>query len=261
LTPATQPARALSWNAGWASFETGTWQPTDPNPPIDVDVLAVNQIHGVIAKGTKQATDFYVYDSGVPGPTVAVIGGMHGDEIAGWKAGLEIKDYWVKKGKLVIIPQINIVADRANKRTSAIGDLNRAFPRTKVGSPTNYFAKAVFTLMKQYKPDWLVDMHEGYSFHLINKKSVGQTVIYYPKPGAAPTAKDMAAAANKTITQASHKFTTLQYPIGGSLSRAVSIQLGTKGMEVETSDKQALSLRIKQHEAAILAMLTKLGMR
>lgn len=266
VTLVPRPVAAESWHAGWSTFETGTWEPDYSWPEADddlifVEVLGVNQIHGVIAKGTAQATDFYVYDSQVPGPTVAVIGGMHGNETAGYRAGAVVRDYWVKKGKLLVIPEANRVAIKAKKRTSKIGDLNRSFPRTKSGTPTNYLARGVFTVMKQYKPDWLIDMHEGYGYHKLNSSSVGQTVIYYPKASAATMAKAMASAASKTVTTSSHAFSVLKYPAPGSLARAVSIQLGTRGMIVETCNKQSLSLRIKQHEAAVMAMLTRLGMR
>lgn len=261
-------ADAASQASGWSSFETGTWQPQFPlpskqqqKPKNNVVVKAATSYQGWIAEGKSHQTPYYVYDSGVQGPTVVVTGGMHGDEPAGWKSAWSVKDYWVKKGRIVVIPELNRPAVRKGTRTSSLGDLNRDFPRTKSDSPDNYLAKSIWSIMVKYHPDWLIDMHEGYSFHLVNKKSVGQTVIYYPKADAKPIAQAMAAAANQHVDKDSHAFTVLKNPVSGSLARAVSIRLGTKGMIVETSDKQAMATRTAQHLAAVDAMLTKLGMR
>ena len=247
--------------SGWSFFSTGDWEMEIPWPNYDdTDVKAATSVRGIIAEGKTHATPYYVYDSGVPGPTVALVGGMHGNEIAGYQAARTFDNLAVKKGRVIVIPELNRPAVRAKKRTSSLGDLNRDFPRTKTGSSNNYLATAIMKLMKRYKVNWLIDMHEGYDFHKINSSSVGQSVIYYPNSGAATMAKAMAAAASRTVSKSSHAFSTLKYPVSGSLARAVSIQLGAKGMICETSNKQPLSLRIKQHQIVAETMLKRLGM-
>jgi len=258
---ASQAIHASPIEMGWSTFITGPWEPAVTWPPEDSEVLGAGLVKGVLAKGTKHETPYYIYNSGVKGPTVVVIGGMHGNEKAGYMAAREIKDFTVKKGRLIVIPELNKPAVKAGKRTSSLGDMNRAFPRTKTDSPRNSLAKDIWNLMAKYRPEWLVDLHEGYDFHKINKKSVGQTVIYYPLPSAAPMASAMAKAASALVSNPKHAFTVLKYPVAGSLARAVSIRLGTKGMIVETSRKQKLSLRVAEHKAAVDAMLKKLGMR
>ncbi len=256
------PVNASSTDMGWSFFTTGTWEPTINWPvPDDAEVKGTSFIEGTIAKGTTHETKYYVYDSGEKGPTVVVVGGVHGDEPAGAKAALQAKDYSVKKGKLVVIPEANKPALKKGTRTSSLGDLNRDFPRTSSESADTYLAKGIWEVMTKYKPNWLIDMHEGYSYHKVNSESVGQSVIYYPNSGAASVAKAMAAAASKTVTVSSHTFSVLKYPVAGSLARAVSIRFGTNGMIVETCDKQTLSLRVSQHLAALNAMLSALGMR
>lgn len=260
LGPAAHAVDAASTNVGWSSFSTGTWEPEIPWPD-DVEVLGARSIRGWIAKGTSHQTPYYVYDSGVKGPTVAIVGGVHGDEPAGAQAAWTIKDYSVKKGRLLVIPEANRPALRAGTRSSSLGDLNRDFPRTQSDRADTSLARSIWSVMVKYKPDWLVDLHEGYSYHLVNSKSVGQTVIYYPKANASSMAKAMAAAANRLVSNPKHAFTVLQYPAKGTLARSVSIRLGTKGMIVETADKQAMSLRVAEHVAAVNAMLSRLGMR
>jgi succinylglutamate desuccinylase len=260
-------ASAAPQASGWSSFETGTWEPEiDWSKPKktkkpDVEVRAATSYMGWIAEGKSHQTPYYVFDSGVEGPTVAVIGGMHGNEIAGWKSAWSVKDYWVKKGRLLVIPEANRPAVNEEERKSSLGDLNRDFPRTSKDKPDNYLAQSIWNLMVEFKPDWLIDMHEGYSFHKINKNSVGQTVIYYPNGNAKSMAEKMVKAMNKHIDKKDHAFSTLKSPVKGSLARAVSIRLGTKGMIVETANKQPISVRTTQHLAALDAMLQELGMR
>lgn len=258
---ASQLVGASPVEMGWSSFITGPWEPEIAWPPEDSEVLGAGLVQGWLAKGTKHQTPYYIYNSGVKGPTVVVVGGVHGNEKAGYQAAWTAKDLTVKKGRLIVIPEANRPAVRAGTRTSSLGDLNRAFPRTKTDAAKNYLAKDIWSLMAKYRPTWLVDMHEGYDFHKINSKSVGQTVIYYPIASAAPMAKAMAKAASALVSNPKHAFSVLRYPTPGSLARAVSVRLGCKGMIVETSNKQPLSRRVAEHKAALNAMLKKLGMR
>lgn len=293
LTPTCTLAGTYSFlgqaSFGWSSYMGSSWQPIIkwpvqplPQPPTQPEKPSEptpeepqpeqpeqpeqpaqpgQRTSGLLAVGKTHETVYYLYDSGVPGPTVVVTGGMHGNEIAGWQAAELMTNYTVKKGRLLIIPQLNKPAVTARTRTSSLGDLNRDFPYSKDGSPNNYLATDILNLMKKYQPDWLIDMHEGYDYHLLNSNSVGQTVIYYPIGDAYVMAKAMADAASLTVAKSNYAFSTLRYPVKGSLARAVSILLGTKGMIVETCNKQSLSLRIKQHEAAVNELLSRLGMR
>lgn len=59
-------------------------------------------------KGTLADTRVYILDSQEPGANIAVIGGHHSDEPAGWlSAIILLEKAKVKTGKLVVIPQAN----------------------------------------------------------------------------------------------------------------------------------------------------------
>src|SRR5581483_3304849 len=73
---------------------------------------------GLVAKGTKAETPWYVIDSGKPGPTVFISGGVHGDEAAGAAAATGILKWQVTKGKLIVLPRANVVALAAHKRNT-----------------------------------------------------------------------------------------------------------------------------------------------
>ena len=67
---------------------------------------------------------------GVDGPTVMVVGGLHGDEpavvLAGDRLVQAAKE--ITSGKVILVPEANAAAIKAKKRLVGT-DLNRAFPR------------------------------------------------------------------------------------------------------------------------------------
>jgi len=59
-------------------------------------------------KGTNLDTDVFILDSGKPGVTALLLGGTHGNELAGTVSGLVmVENSVVKAGKLVVIPYSN----------------------------------------------------------------------------------------------------------------------------------------------------------
>ena len=94
-----------------------------------------------ICKDTPLATPCYVIDSGRPGPVVMVVGGVHGDEIAGSTAAREISSWSVRRGRLIVLPQANRQGVARHTRsipsatTQSVRDLNRNFPMEASGKP------------------------------------------------------------------------------------------------------------------------------
>jgi len=59
-------------------------------------------------KDSNLDTDVFILDSGKPGATALLIGGTHGNELAGQVAALiMVENAMLKSGKLFVIPQIN----------------------------------------------------------------------------------------------------------------------------------------------------------
>ena len=84
--------------------------------------------------GSRFATEYFVQDSGTPGPTVMIVGGVHGNEPAGANAADVIRQWPVTKGRLVVVPRANVPALAANKRLipnldTNLSNLNRNYPR------------------------------------------------------------------------------------------------------------------------------------
>lgn len=116
----------------------------------------------------------HVYRSKRPGPTMLVIGGIHGDEIN----GIEIVRRAVKngmfkklrKGSVIAIPLLNIYGFINFSRGFPDGkDVNRSFPGSKKGSLASRIA---YTLTHDILPlcDFGLDFHTG-----------GASVYNYPQ--------------------------------------------------------------------------------
>ncbi len=211
-----------------------------------------------IAAGTTYATPMYIIDSGVSGPVVMIVGGVHGNEPAGYTAAGKVKDWKIKKGKLIVLPQANKKAVQ-NKTRTYNGDLNRAFPQSSSGTGNNTLAKSIYSAVKKYDVDWLMDMHEGYNYTKISD-SVGQSLIYYPTTTTKTMANAIVSKLNSGISTSYKKFTLYRYPVKGSLARACGQYLGVKAFIFETASKPSLSVRVNYQMKAADTLLSRLGM-
>ncbi len=77
--------------------------------------------------GTPYETLLYLFGSGLPGPVVLILGGVHGNEPAGWLAAEQlVETVEVERGSVLIVPRANELATHALERTLPdLGDLNR----------------------------------------------------------------------------------------------------------------------------------------
>jgi predicted deacylase len=146
---------------------------------------AVNDQHHIpvlLAKGDR------------PGPTVLILGGVHGDEYEGPSAIHQLfneLDPGVLAGTLIGLPVVNVAAWNARTRTSPIdgADLNRTFPGQPEGS-SGALAEAIFD--KAVKPcDILLDLHSG-----------GRALVHLPLVGwyaGAAVAERLARSFNRDL--------------------------------------------------------------
>lgn len=113
---------------------------------------------------TKLKIPIIVERSKLPGPTVLLSAGLHGDEINGTEI---VRQLIVKKinkpktGTIICIPIINVFGFVNQTREFPDGrDLNRVFPGSKTGSLASRFA---YYLLKEIIPhvDYAIDFHAG----------------------------------------------------------------------------------------------------
>lgn len=155
-----------------------------------------------IRAGTAEETTVHTYDSGVAGPTMVVIGGVHGDESAGYLAADEIATWSVSAGRLIVIPRANVPAIRNNTRDGLTGDLNRQFPLLQ--QPTSTLARVLWNEVMLAGPDLFVDLHEARTLYTAG--GLAQTLAYYPVQNVGDMAGRAIEAVNRIIPNSAYRF-------------------------------------------------------
>lgn len=213
-----------------------------------------------ILPNTRYATTLYVIDSGRPGPTVWISGGVHGSELAGWKAAERIAGWSVSRGRLIVVPHANKPAVQQQRR-SATGDpdLNRQFPQRPGQAARTQLARALWEELRRYNPDWVFDLHEAMGNSNLDAASVGQSIIVYPTTQMTSLARRVINRVNVGLTT-TRRFNLMRHPVPGSLADAAGEVLGANSAIVETSRTYALNTRINWHLQIMRYMLEELNM-
>ncbi len=228
----------------------------------------------LLGSGKPWETPIYVNDSGHEGPTVMVLGGIHGNEPAGAASADQIRHWPIISGKLVVIPRVNRAALREKIRyvpeaASDERDLNRNFPSPSIAdNPRGEIAKELWDFVVKQDPDWLFDLHEGYQFNISHQpsegkaKSVGSTIIFDQEQKIDRMVERMFASVNGLVTDPKRKFLLLKRgPIKTSLAAAAIDVLGKKAMILETTHQyQRLPVRTRQHREMMSVALREIGM-
>jgi len=227
----------------------------------------VRQTQGILAKGTRWETPYYVQKSDRPGPVVVITGGVHGDEPAGAAAADQIRRWPICCGTLAVLPRANPPGLAAKTRNMPgekedLANLNRNFPRAGKQEPARgQPAQGLWKWVLQQKPDWVIDLHEGFGVRGEGSKSVGSSVIAMRNPEIDPVVEKMLSAVNAGIDDEKKKFVRLGPPVDGSLARAAGEQLKARAMICETTSRgQPIEKRVHQHQILIRALLSHLKM-
>lgn len=125
---------------------------------------------GWLCPDSRLATPYYVVTASRPGPTVFILGGVHGNEPAGTRAAAQIRFWPLNKGTMVVIPRASNLALQARSRWTPNTpqdekDLNRNYPVTVSQVPRGELATDIWKLLQYYRPDYMLDMHESWDFY------------------------------------------------------------------------------------------------
>ena len=160
--------------------------------PGESEVIKLNVAR--LPSGTVINLRAHVFRSKNPGPTILVMGGVHGDEIN----GVEIVRRTIargmfnnlKKGNVIAIPLLNVYGFINYSRDASEGkDVNRTFPGNMKGSLASRVAG---TLTKKVLPlvDFAVDYHTGggarYNYPQLRYTSKDPKSVEMAKAFAAP---------------------------------------------------------------------------
>ena len=145
--------------------------------------------------------------SGVPGPAIMVLGGVHGNEPGAWLAADEVATWEPVAGSLIVVPRSNVRAIASFVRTfDDIGDLNRLYP----GNPESpllmeQMSHAFLQTCREFGVEILLDMHESWAFYAeypvgSGTGALGQTITAGVGPKQATIAQQIADAVNGDVT-------------------------------------------------------------
>lgn len=214
---------------GWAAI-----RPVERSTPQPGDGMSATT--RAVMEGTEHETPIYELDSGTEGPTVMIFGGVHGNEVSGYRAAEAIAGWTIDRGSLVVVPWANVVAIDEHERHGPDGDLNRQFPPGE--ESTTDLARALWDAVETYDPDVVLDLHRSRGILGTHAKWVGQAV--FPTPQGVDAAEAVVEAVNEEVVPTTMPFH--RFVVGGPLTgtaplliHKVAAQLGRPGYIIETT--------------------------
>lgn len=123
-------------------------------------------------------------ESGVPGNTILIVGGIQGDEPGGFNAASIITThYTITSGSVWVVPNLNFLSIIKRSR-GVYGDLNRKFADIKESDPEYDTIEKIKKLILNDEVDLVLNLHDGSGFYrdtyidrLRNPNRWGQCVI------------------------------------------------------------------------------------
>lgn len=104
-------------------------------------------------------------DSGRPGPTILVIGGVQGDEPGGFSAAaLLISHYKITSGAVWVVPNLNFLSIIRCSR-GVYGDMNRKFADLDPGDPEYDAVQNIKKIITDRRVDVVLHLHDGWGFY------------------------------------------------------------------------------------------------
>lgn len=227
LLPAEE--NADEWTlADFPGCFTDTWETTRE------DIALTDELTLTLLRGAQD------------GPTVYLVAGVHGDEVAGWRAGELLKAASLRAGTLCIVSPANAYgASQEQRRTKEGRDLNRNFPGDENGTDTERCAAAIFYDIAQRTPALLFDLHEAHEKQE-GRDALGNSLICASLEGDGELVLALLLASEEGTICAS-PLTLYSSPPQGSINRAATELLALPTITVETLRTEPLSQRVRNH--------------
>ncbi len=212
--------------------------------------------HTVMAD-TPYATTYHLLQGDEPGPTVAVFGGLHGNEPAGYLAARKVAEWTVTRGTLIVLPDAHAEAIRRGMRGYP-GNFNAMFPGLEDGDEMQRLAFQVFQILRDHPADVLLTLHESVGFHVDDPARYGQSFCY-DFAELDPLFDRVRERINADIEPEKNDFVRFVKPFESCPTYQSWIQLGCPGVSVETSRTLPLEDRVRYQLWAVLGFLDEFG--
>ncbi len=204
---------------------------------------------------------YYHLDSNKEGPTIYIIGGIHGDEPAGSQAAYRLTEYKPNKGKLYIFPAVNEEGLADNNRYISNGvDINRCFPGEESGNKGEQIAFHLFEFLRD-KADMVIDLHESEHFAREDSECLGQSIVAGKLDQSILYSMNVIADINKGIESQKNKFILNSYPVKNTLVWAVDEYLKIPSFIVETCKEMNIEERVDFQVQIARRLINETGVR
>jgi hypothetical protein len=205
VAPAASTSPTLAPEARASSTPTPAPTPR-PVPPA-------GRVERMLLDGSDSATPAVITHSGVEGPRVMILGGVHGNEPGGWLAAENIAEWDIERGSLVVVPRANVIATELLERTTEeLGDLNRLYPGSTVEGalPMAQMAAEIASLAREFEVERLLDLHESWAFYRDRNQEgtafLGQTITTGGLIDDFPEGETLVASINDQIASTREQF-------------------------------------------------------
>jgi len=104
-------------------------------------------------------------DSGRPGPTILVVGGIQGDEPGGFSAAaLLVSHYKIKSGAVWVVPNLNFLSIIRCSR-GVYGDMNRKFADLDPKDPEYEAVQKIKEIIRDEQVTAVLHLHDGWGYY------------------------------------------------------------------------------------------------
>lgn len=248
---------------------TSTSVPAPPTPTPEPFVVAAGEQRFALMSGTKFETPLYVFGSGRAGPIAMALGGVHGNEPGGWLAAERVVErIRPAVGALLVVPRANRIATNLFERTTdEIGDVNRAYPGSPDGTPSQQIAFQIVSFIRDFQVNLVVDMHESWAFYKDRPQNgtafLGQTVGTNAGEPAASLARGAVEAVNSRILASQEEF-FFRDRFGSNQAAAPGVQsspspAGASGAPTTPGGVSRSSLGLSQIVPGVISVLVEMG--
>lgn len=213
--------------------------------------------HSLMA-GTPYETVVYIKQGETAGPAIFVMGGCHGDEVAGYLAADRMVSWTITKGSLVLLPRAHVAAIKRNTRAWP-GNMNAMFPGKADGSDMERLAYAIWQEMKAARPELVVTLHESRGFYRDDPSAYGQTLTH-DFAELNPLFQPVLDEVNPRIADPKHRFAIKVAPFPTCPTYNAVRWLKCPATSIETCRQLGLQTRITHQLLILRAMLRRWGM-
>ncbi|MCL1985312.1 MAG: M14/M99 family metallopeptidase, partial [Betaproteobacteria bacterium] len=249
-----------------------------------LQVPAGKNQHLIFGKGTPQELEVYKIFGRIDGPTVMILGGIHGNEPGAYLSADLYTNVRLKRGNLIIVPRANFRSIIDNQRGNGT-DMNRKFAEALPDDPEKSIVDILKSLMAESNA--LITLHDGSGFFrpewvspVLNPQRYGQSIIAdaaaYTVPANGETihlqqyAERVLQEVNKEISDPKYLFRFLNMRTASenslykehrkSATYYALTQLGIPAFCIETSHNLPnLELKVYQHNMVVNAFLNLFG--